>query len=266
MPTLVLKTLREYRRSLIGWTVGICAFAGMYTSFFPQIRANADLYSQAALSKYPDSVRTLLGGLENITSGAGFMQSIIYQLFVPLLFTMCAVALGAKAIAEPEESKTLELTLTLPLDRKRLVLERFAALVVGLLGVAVVSLLVVALVGASVDIGVPFGRILAAHSMVFLLVLFFGTLSLTAGAATGRKAAALGVAGVYAVAGYVVNALAPNVEVMSWLNRLSPFYYYSEGRPLITGFPIGDALVLLAATAVLVMTAVLSFDRRDVGV
>jgi ABC-2 type transport system permease protein len=263
---LVRKTLRDYRRALIGWTIGICAFAGMYTSFFPQMRENPDFYSQAAIAKYPDSVRKLMGGLENITSGTGFLQAILYQLFVPLLFIMCAVILGNKAIAGPEETGTLELTLTLPLDRKRLVLERLGALALGLLGVAVVSFVLIVTLGSAVKLGVAFDKILAVHTGLYLLVLFFGTLTLTVGAATGRKALAMSVAGAYAVAGYVVNALAADVEVMKWLDRLSPFYYYSEGNPLVNGFPAGDYLVLLAGTAVLAMTAVLSFDRRDVGV
>jgi ABC-2 type transport system permease protein len=266
MPMLVRKSLRDYRRALIGWTIGICVFVGMYTSFFPQMHQNPDFYNQAAIAKYPDSLRKLMGGLENIASGTGFLQAIVYQLFVPMLFIMCAVILGNKAIAAPEESGTLELTLTLPLDRKRLVVERFAALALGLLGIAVASLAVVTILGSSVDLGVAFDRILAAHTGLYLLVLFFGTLALAVGAATGRKALAMSVAGVYAVAGYVVNALAADIEAMRWLNRLSPFYYYSEGNPLVNGFPTGDYLVLLAGTAVLVLTAVLAFDRRDVGV
>ncbi|MEO3809811.1 ABC transporter permease subunit [Sphaerisporangium sp. B11E5] len=266
MPTLMRKTLRDYRRALIGWTVGICAFAGGYTSFFPQIRANPDLYSQAAMTKYPDGIRRLLGGLEDITSGAGFLQAIIYQFFLPLLFIMCAVAVANRAIAAPEESGTLELTLTLPISRSRLLLERYAALALALFAVAVVSFLVVLLAASAVDLGVPVGRILAAHLGLFLLVLLFGTLTLTVGAITGRKALALAVTGGYAVASYVVNALAKDVQVMDWLSRLSPFRYYSEGTPLFSGVPVVDYLVLLAGTLVLAMTAVLSFDRRDVGV
>ncbi|MGW4642533.1 ABC transporter permease subunit [Sphaerisporangium sp. NPDC004334] len=266
MPTLVRKALREYRRALIGWTIGICAFIGMYTSFYPQMRANPDLYSQIAMAKYPESVRKLMGGLENFTSGAGFLQAVIYQLFIPLLFIMCAVVLGNKAIAAPEESGTLELTLTLPVDRRRLVLERLAALAAGLLAVAAVSLAVLVVLGGVVDLGVPFGRLLAAHLGLYLLVLFYGTLALAVGAATGRKGTALAVAGVYAVAGYVVTVLAHDIEVMRWLSWVSPFHYYSEGNPLANGLPVGDYLVLLAGTAVLALTAVLSFDRRDVGV
>ncbi|WP_424535493.1 ABC transporter permease subunit [Sphaerisporangium viridialbum] len=266
MPMLVRKTLRDYHRAIIGWAVGICLFAGLYTSFFPQMHENPAFYNQAALAKYPDSVRKLMGGLENIASGTGFLQAVVYQLFVPLLFIMCAVILGNKAIAAPEESGTLELTLTLPLDRKRLVLERFAALAIGLLGIAIASLAVIVVLGSAVGLGVPFGRILAAHTGLYLLVLLFGALAVAVGAATGRKALAMSVAGAYAVAGYVVNALAADVEAMRWLSRLSPFHYYSEGNPLVNGFPVGDYLVLLAATAVLVLTSVLSFDRRDVGV
>ncbi|GII84145.1 ABC transporter permease [Sphaerisporangium siamense] len=266
MPTLALKTLRESRRAIIGWTIGICAFTGMYTSFYPQMAANPDLYSEIAMAKYPDSVRKLLGGLENISTGVGFLQAVIYQLFVPLLFVMCAVVLGNKAIAAPEESKTLELTLTLPIDRKRLVLERFAGLATALLTIAVASLLVIAVLGVAVDLDVPFGSLLAAHTGLFLLVLFFGTLALTVGAATGRKALAMAVAGVYAVGGYLAQTLAADVEVMKWLSHLSPFHYYSQGNPLVNGLPVGDYLILLAATAVLLLTAVLAFDRRDVGV
>ncbi|GGL06872.1 hypothetical protein Sme01_67280 [Sphaerisporangium melleum] len=266
MPMLVRKTLREYRRALIGWTIGICTFIGLYVSFFPQMRDNPDFYSQAALAKYPEGVRKLMGGLENFTSGAGFLQAVVYQLFVPLLFIMCAVILGNKAIAAPEESGTLELTVTLPVDRKRLVLERFAALAAGLLAVAVVSLTVLTVLAAAVDMDVPFGRILAAHIALYLLVLFFGTLALTVGAATGNKGLAMGVAGAYAVAGYVFTALSRDSQVMDVLSRLTPFHYYSEGNPLVNGLPVGDCLVLLAGTAVLALTAVLSFDRRDVGV
>ena len=38
MPTLVRKTLREYRRALIGWTVGLCAFLGMYISIYASMK------------------------------------------------------------------------------------------------------------------------------------------------------------------------------------------------------------------------------------
>jgi ABC-2 type transport system permease protein len=130
----------------------------------------------------------------------------------------------------------------------------------------VVTFLLVVAVAAAVDLGVPFDRLLAAHTGLLLLMLFFGALTVAVGAATGRKAVALAVAGGYGVAGFLVESLGKDVAALAWLRWLSPFHYYLDGPPLIAGFPVWSFLVLAAATAVLSLTAVLSFDRRDVGV
>ncbi|MFC4062495.1 ABC transporter permease subunit [Planomonospora corallina] len=266
MPALLAKSLRDYRRSLIGWTVGIGAFFALYLSIYPNISENQDIYGAQALAKYPDVLRDLLGGLQDFTSGLGYLHSVVYQLFGPMLFIGCAAVLGNRAIARPEESGTLELTVTLPVDRRRLVAERFAAVALGLLAVAAATFLLAWGLAAAVDMDVPAGRILAAHTGAFLLGLFFGTLALAVGAATGRRGAATAVVGALAVGGYVVETMGRNVDAISWLRWISPFHYYLDGRPLYEGLPVGDYLVLAGATAVLLAAAVLLFDRRDVGI
>ncbi|WP_440098218.1 ABC transporter permease [Streptosporangium sp. H16] len=267
MPTLVSKSLRDYRRTLLGWTVGISAFFAMYLAYYPTIQSNPDLYGDIALSKFPGAMRDLMGGMEGgFTSGSGYLQTLVYQLFGPLLFIVCAAVIGNRAIAQPEESGTLELVLTLPIDRRRLVLERFAALALALLGVAAVTFLVVLGLATAVDMGVPADRILAGHVGVLLLAFFFGTLCLTVGAATGRRGVAPAVVGVVVVAGYVVETMGKNVDGVSWLRWISPFHYYLDGRPLQLGFPVWDYLVLAGATVALLLIAMPAFDRRDVGV
>ncbi|MDP9850066.1 ABC transporter permease subunit [Streptosporangium lutulentum] len=266
MPALVSKSLRDYRRGLIGWTVGIGAFMLLYLSVYSSIVADPEVYGPAALAKFPGAMKDLMGGLDNFTSGAGYLQAVAYQLFGPLLFAMCAVALGNQVIAQPEEKGTLELTLTLPIDRRRLFLERFAALALGLFGVALLTFALIAGMASALDMGVPFGNIAAAHTGLYLLVLFLGTVTATVGAATGRKNLAMAVTGVWAVGGYVVETLGRDVAAVSWLRWLSPFHYFLDGRPVYQGLPVGDYLVLAGATVVLLLTAMLAFDRRDVGV
>ncbi|MFF4777366.1 ABC transporter permease subunit [Microtetraspora fusca] len=266
MSALVRKTLGDYRRALIGWTVGVCAFFLLYLSIYDSIAANPDFYEKAALAKYPGALKDLMGGLADMTSGAGYLQVIAYQLFGPMMLIMCAAVLGNRAVAGPEESGTLELVLTLPISRRRLILGRFTALALGLLGVALVSFLLIAVMAAVHDMGVPTGRIAAAHAGLYLLVLFFGTLALALGAVAGSRALTLAVTAAYAVGGYVVETLGKSVDAISWLRWISPFHYFLDGRPVYQGWPAGDYLVLLAATAVLLAVAVLAFDRRDVGV
>ncbi|MEV0973462.1 ABC transporter permease subunit [Microtetraspora glauca] len=266
MPTLVRKTLSDYRRALVGWTVGVCAFLMLYLSIYGSIAENPDFYENAAMAKYPGALKDLMGGLSDLASGPGYLQVIAYQLFGPLLLIMCAAVLGNRAISGPEESGTLELTLTLPIGRRRLVVERFAALALGLLGIAVVTFVLIAGMAAVQDMNVPIGHIVAAHTGLFLLVLFFGALALAVGAASGSKALTLAVTGAYAVAGYVVETLGKSVDAISWLRWISPFHYFLDGRPVYQGWPVGDYLVLLGASAVFLLVAVLAFDRRDVGV
>lgn len=266
MLTLTRKTLREYRRALVGWAIGLSAFLGMYISIYASMTEDPETFGRQAIAKYPGALKDLMGGLADIATGRGYLQAIAYQLLGPLLFTMCAAILGNRAIAGPEEAKTLELTMTLPIDRRRLVLERWTAMLAGLLAVALVTLAVIAGASSAAGMGVPFGDILAAHTGLFLLVLFFGTLTVCVGAAFGRRQVALAVVGVWGIAGYVVETMGRNVDAIAWLRWLAPVHYYLDGRPLYQGWPWADYLVLLGATAVLLMTALLAFERRDVGV
>ncbi|MEV0309465.1 ABC transporter permease subunit [Nonomuraea fuscirosea] len=263
---MITRSLRDVRWVLTWWTAGVSAFIVLYLSVYGNIKQSPELYGPAMLAKFPGPLRDLMGGLEDMTSGAGFLQTVVYQLFVPMLCIACATLLANRALATPEETGTLELIVTLPVDRRRLVLARFAALVLSLLVLTAVTLLVAAGMVTLVSAGVPFGRILAGHTGVLLIALFYGTVALTAGAATGRRIVASAVVGVWVVAGYAVTTIGRSVEGIAWLKWLSPFHYYSSGRPLYEGLPVGDYLVLAGATVVLALTAVLAFDRRDVGV
>ncbi|MBN6057427.1 ABC transporter permease subunit [Nonomuraea sp. RK-328] len=263
---MITKFLRDNLRALAGWTIGICAGLTMYLGIYASIKDDPQTYSAQALAKYPGALRDLMGGMQDIATGIGYLQTVVYQLIVPMLFVVCAMTLANRAIAGPEEAGTLELVVTLPVERRRVVLERFAGLALGLLAVAAVTFVVVWTMTRQVGIDVPFGRLLAAHTGLYLLALFLGTVTLAVGAATGRKAAASAVLGVWVVLGYMVVTVGRDVAAVSWLRWVSPFHYYADGRPLYEGLPAGDYLVLAGATAVLALTAVLAFDRRDVGV
>jgi len=107
------------------------------------------------------------------------------------------------------------------------------------------------------------GHLGAAVLVLLLFALGFGVLALAIGAATGRKALAIGLSATLAVAADVINALAP---LASWLDRvklISPFYYYTHGDPLRNGLDVSDLLVLLAIVVVFATVAPFLFRRRD---
>jgi beta-exotoxin I transport system permease protein len=94
----------------------------------------------------------------------------------------------------------------------------------------------------------------------------FGAFALALGGAIGRRGPVHAGTAAIAVLTYFANTLAPQAEALAWLQRLSPFHYYSGGEPLRRGLQLGDAAILCAITAVLVAIGAILFDRRDVAV
>jgi ABC-2 type transport system permease protein len=265
MPPLTRKTLRDHRRPLLGWGAGMFALLVAYLSFYPSIEDDPVFYDQVLVAKYPGPLRSLVG-MEDTLIGAGFLQMMIYHFIGCLLFVAFAASLGRRVIADAEEDGTLELTAVLPITRRRLLLERFAGVALTVLAFALATLALVLAGNAALDMGADPGRIVAAHTGLYLIGLFFGAFALAVGAATGSKAAAAYATALYGGGGFLLTTLGAHVAALSWLRPLSPFHYFLEPRPLYEGWPVGSYLVLLAATAVALLVAVPAFDRRDIGV
>jgi ABC-2 type transport system permease protein len=69
-----------------------------------------------------------------------------------------------------------------------------------------------------------------------------------------------------AVFAFLANGLAPQVDVLAWMQNISPFHWANGTTALREGFDPLMTLLLVSASAVAVTAAVFAFDRRDVGV
>ena len=263
MADVALRMIRDARRSLAWWTVGVVALVWVNVIFYPSVRDSPEI--EGFVEDSPELMRALLGGRESldILSPAGYLDGQVFALLVPLLLLIFAIGHGAGAIAGEEERGTLELLLANPVGRHRLVAEKL----LGLLGLvalfAAVTWLSSWTSGLAVDLGVSAGRMLAATLAAGLLGGLFGVLALLTGAATGRRGPAIGVPAALAVAAYLLMALAPLADWLKPWRVLSPFYYYASYDRLVDGMDWGAAGVLALVTAVLAGAAVLAFERRD---
>jgi ABC-2 type transport system permease protein len=264
LPSLTRKTLRDTRRALIGWTVGIGIFVLIYVSSYSSFRDDPEQAANAA-DRIPDGLASFIGGVGDMASGAGYLQMVIFQLFVPLLLIASATMWGTRAIAAPEESGSLDLLLSVPISRRRFVLERFAAMAIGVVVVALVVWILVLVLNTALDMRVGFAEISAACAGLFLLALGFGTLALAVSAFVGRRSVVLAVTGVVALGTYVLRSLSLDHDVIEPLRWLSPFHYYLGGDPLHEGFHAGHLAVLVGLVVAFAAAAVAGFTRRDVG-
>jgi ABC-2 type transport system permease protein len=257
------KALRDARRALVGWTVGVGAVALMYAAFYPSVSSPS---VAQAIENYPESLKRTFG-LQDIASPAGYLGSYVFGLLVPILVVVFTVIAGSRAIAGDEEAGVLDLVLAHPVSRTRLLLSRFAALAVDVLLIcAVMYLLLLAISGPARLSSVGAGHLAAASAQLALFGLVFAALATAAGAASGRRVVAVAVTVVVAVAGYFANNLAPQVAGLHWAQKLSPFYWYTAGQPLRHGLQPGWCALMLAVVAALVAAAAVRLDRRDLAV
>ena len=192
-----------------------------------------------------------------------FLSARLYATIGLVLMLAFAVGMGAASVAGEERRGTMELQLSTPISRRRLVLGSFAAMVT-LIAVPAFGLFAVMVAGNAVfELELVVESIASATLGLALTGLFFGALALAISAATGNARLARAIPAAVAVAGFVVNGLGSAVASLAPFRYLSPIYWFlGNTPPLLRGFSAGP-LVLLAAALVLVSVGMVGFERRD---
>jgi ABC-2 type transport system permease protein len=258
---LVRKELRDQRRALTGWGIGLSAMVLMYSSFWPSVRDNADQFA-SYLDDIPDALRSVIGEL-SLGTPVGYLQSELFSFLGPALILVFAIGAGARSLAGEEEQGTLDLLVVMPITRRMIVVQKFAGMALTALGIGVVLWISVVVVGRLFGLDVAIPDIAAATLHLLLLGVAFGAIAMFLGAWHGRRALAIGVTSALAVGTFILNAFAPTVDGFAWAARLSPFFYYGDSLPLRNGLHIGHASALVALAVVALIATVAAFDRRD---
>ena len=262
-----LKSVRDRRKALLWWTVGIFAYIAFMDAFWPFVQdMQGDL--EGLLENLPPELMAVVGVNDptQIFSPEGYLSSRSFGWIVPVVFALYSSALGARAIAGEEEDNTMDVLLANPVSRVTVVVQKFLALalVIAVLGVALFAALVAG--DLLFGVGISASRYAAATLAASLLGLVFGTISLAAGAAGAKRGAIVGIVAPIAVAAFLINSLGGLADWLDTARRASPFYYYDASQPLRNGLEPLHALVLAGWILVALAVAVIAFRRRDVSV
>jgi ABC-2 type transport system permease protein len=257
------KTLRDAQRGILGWGLGLAGLVAMMVAVYPSVQDNPSL--DQLLESYPDALKGIIGfgGELDYSSGAGYLGIELFSIMVPLLLIIAAVSAGSAAVAGEEERGTLDLLLSTPVSRRRLVLEKLGSLTVELLLLGAVLWVALVVGSWAGDLGVSAGHLGAATLSAVLLALGFGAIALLAGVARGRRGFAIAAAAAVAVAAYFVDTLSSLSGFLAAIEVVSPFYHYAAGDPLRHGLDalhVGFLVAVVVGAAALALVAV---DRRD---
>jgi ABC-2 type transport system permease protein len=259
---LMARALREQRRALVGWATGLVAFCVVMLSIYPTIHGNKAFAK--LIDAYPEALKKMFD-VVNYTTGPGYLRAEVFSFIAPLLITLFAVQWGSDLTAGEEERRTIDVLLANPITRRRVLFEKWGALVAGTVALAAILEMAIGVLGPAFDLSVAWSRLSAEVLASWLFALVFGTLALAVGAATGSRGLARGVATAVAVASYLLSTLAPLVSWLQGATWLSLWEHTLGQDPLGTGLHLDHLAVAVAVTAVLLALAQWSFDRRDLA-
>ena len=174
---VTLKTLRDRRRSLIWWVVGIVGYLLGIGAVYPIVAENQEQF-ESLIAAYPEGLLAIMGisGEESLFDPVGFMRAEALGWIVPLVFSIYGAVQGARAVAGEEEDGTIDLVMATPLSRSRLVGQKMLALVLAEMVLGAALFVSLALDSWLFGVDIPLGGVTAGALMAVLLGVFFGSL------------------------------------------------------------------------------------------
>ncbi|GIH95776.1 ABC transporter permease subunit [Planobispora siamensis] len=256
-----LKSLRDQRRALLGWSASLAVLVIVMGAIFPLMRDMADL--DKLMASYPEAFKELFN-IEAMTTGVGFMNAELFSALLPALFIVLGIGRGARLVAGEEEAGTLETLLVTPLSPVRLLLQQAAVLAVTVIALGAVLFVSMSAASALFDMDIGVAEAATGALSMTLLGIEYGWLALAVGAVTGRRTVAVAVATVMAFAGYVLYVAGEFVDALEPWRPISPFHQALEGGPLGAGLPVSYVWMVIVPV-VLLAAALPVFDRRDIA-
>lgn len=260
-------TLWERRRSIVWWVIGMVSLAGLTVAFYPSIRSDTASF-EALIDSIPEGLMSVFGmdDASALTTATGLVNSRLYSGIGPVILAVLGIGMGTAAIAGEEERGTLNLLMAQPVGRSRVIIDKTAAAVVLITAVVAAMFLTLLILNPIVELEFSIVNMLAANVSLGALTLVFFGLALAIGAITGNRSLTVGIASGMTAAAFFINGLAPLVDELAWMQRLTPFYWLQEPNPLANGFHVGWLALMIVVSAVLVVIAIWGFERRDIDV
>lgn len=260
---LVAAALRDHRRGIAGWTLGLVALVIVQLSVYPTIRDSSEGWSSLT-EQFPEVFKEMFR-IADYASEQGYLSTELFSFVVPFMFAAIGATWGARLATEDEENGTADIVLSLPLERHEYLASRLVAAVCAV-GVSAIGFAATLAIGARIlEMSIAVSRFVVATVVLVLVALVFMSFALVLGAATGRKAIALGVTTGLVIATFIVYSLAPLVDWLDALGPFNPMQWTIGSQPLLDGFDWGYGWRSITTTLAATALAFPLWARRDIS-
>ena len=263
MTSLYWRAIRERRRTTASLILDLVALTGSFTWVFTLVR-DSEAFTNF-LEDFPPHLAALFGiDTDTFLTAAGFLGTQIYSLPGPLMMIAFVVSGAVHATANEETDGTMDLLLSTPVSRQRVLLERAAATLTLSLLVAGALMLALLVANPIFELQLSVAGIVSANLSLWLLGIVYGAIALVAGAFTGRPTLSRGIAFGLALTAWIVTGFAPLYAWLEAPGAISPLTWYDAEVVLLEPWRYGHVWLVLASIA-LTFLAVRLFQMRDIA-
>ncbi len=265
--SIFLETVRRNWRGMLLWGLGIALMAAYIVLIIPDSKT---------LQQYSSLIKTLPSVLINAIGGgdaasigtpAGFMAYGFFG-WIMLVMATYGVLAGLNITANEEDRGIMDVLLSLPLPRWRIVLEKFLAYCV-IIAVIVLFSVVVLIWGIQNSVAlnsIPISRVLESSLNFIPSTLLVMAFTAFVAVIVRRRTTAAAIAAVFVIASWFIDTLGRSAPSTDALRTLSFFRYYDSSGVMQNGLVLANVFGLLGVVVLLLVGTVWLFQRRDVGV
>ena len=261
------ETLKQTWKQMVYWGVGLAAMALLVVLMVPLFDMQA---MSALLESFPPVILAMVGvgdDLAVFTSNEGFVALGFFGKSA-LIFAVYPVVMGMRISANEEDEGTSDVLLSLPISRAQVMVEKFLAYAVSVVGVVV--LIYLGLYAGVILGGVELDVALLAEVTFYLipLMVFVMAATMLIAVLVRRRTVALGIVTAFVIISYMLQTIGAAAEgtVAESVGAISFLTYYNTGEILSQGFIWPHIAGFVGLSVIMLLAALYRYEQREIAV
>lgn len=258
---MLRRSLDAMRMTMLSYAVSIFFYALLIALFFPAIRSNSAQIDKIVRTLPTAVIKAM--SIQNYSTFPHYMGGEFLNLIWPIIAAVFVILAGSAVVAQEVEQGTIDLWLSVPVSRARLLASKLVAILLGLCVLAFATDLALAVGARLIGESLSAGGILALSVYLVLFPLTIGCFAAAISSVSSSRAHAAGIAAGVLILSYLIWVVGLIGGRWSWLQHLSVFSLFHPQEALSNAaFGVTDVIWLLVITAVCAAASLIAFQRR----
>jgi len=266
--SVFLETYKQTWKPMLYWGLGLAAIGLMVVLMVPLFDMS-DI--KDLLESFPPFVLALVGidpsALEVFATNEGFVAMGFFGKSA-LIFVVYPVVMGMRITANDEDEGIMDVLLSLPVPRIQVIIEKFAAYAVSVVGVVAVIYLSMHLGVAISGVDLDMTKLTEVIFYLIPVMIFVMAVTMFVAVMVRRRQMALGIVTAFIIVSFMLQTIGAMAEdtIAEPIGQISFFTYYNAGNILVDGFIWSHIIGLTGLSLALLIFSLYRYERRDVGI